>query len=215
VSRFQGRLLSRKTDVPGLSPARACGACFDPVLCSPEVCVSRSRSWAGVVRLLLLALAGAAQAAGAVAVGALAPDFALPAWQGSNVRLSEYRGQVVVLVFWSSRCAVCATQLAELDRLQRTYGSAGLVTLAVSVDDDMQRARDYAREHAASVPLLLDERRAVGRAFGVDRLPTTLLIDRVGRVRQLYRDLRRIDNSYISQLRALLDDAPTGDRPKP
>ena len=177
--------------------------------------MSSSRSLAGAICLLLLVLVGTAQAAGASAVGALAPDFALPAWRGSNVRLSEYRGQVVVLAFWSSRCAVCATQLADLDQLQRTYGSAGLVTLAVSVDDDMQQARKYARDHAASVPLLLDERRAVGRAFGVDRLPTTLLIDRAGRVRQLYRDLRRIDNSYISQLRALLDDAPMADRSKP
>jgi peroxiredoxin len=149
-------------------------------------------------------LAAAAEAPG---VGSAAPDFALPAIQGSNVRLSEYRGQVVVLSFWGSRCADCASQLAALNELQNTYGSAGLVTLAVSIDDDMAKAREYAHAHAATVPLLLDARREVGRSYRIDRLPTTLLIDRNGRIREWFRDFRRIDNSYISQLRALLDDA--------
>jgi peroxiredoxin len=64
------------------------------------------------------------------------------------------------------------------------------------------------------VPLLLDAQRNVGRIYGIDRLPTTVLIDRSGKVRQLYRDFRRTDNSYISQVRALLDDVPMADRPK-
>jgi peroxiredoxin len=130
------------------------------------------------------------------------------------VRLSEYRGQVVALMFWSSRCSLCASQLEALAQLQTTYGSAGLVTLAISVDDNMDRAQDFARSHARTVPLLLDARRNVGRIYGVDRLPTTVLIDRSGKVRQLYRDFRRTDNSYISQVRALLDDIPMADRPK-
>jgi cytochrome c biogenesis protein CcmG, thiol:disulfide interchange protein DsbE len=154
--------------------------------------------------MTLSALCAEADAPG---IGSPAPDFALPAIQGSNVRLSEYRGQVVVLSFWGSRCAVCAAQLAALNDLQNTYGSAGLVTLAVSIDDDMAKAREYALVHAATVPLLLDARREVGRSYRIDRLPTTLLIDRNGRVRQWFRDFVRTDNSTISQVRALLDDA--------
>ncbi len=157
--------------------------------------------------LTVLALMAVFGRTGAAEVAPAASDFALPSIQGSNVRLSEYRGQVVVLAFWSSRCAVCAAQLAELAEQQRTYGSAGLVTLAVSVDDDLARARDYARQHAASVPLLLDPQRQVSRQYQVDRLPTIVLIDRRGRVRQRFRDYRRTDNSYISQVRALLDDS--------
>lgn len=159
-----------------------------------------------VFRLAILAWVAAVGSPGAAEI-ATAPDFALPAIQGVNVRLSEYRGQVVVLTFWSSRCSVCATQLAELEEQQRTYGSAGLITLAISVDDDLDRAREYARQHAASVPLLLDAQRQVSRQYQVDRLPTVVLIDRRGRVRQRFRDYHRTDNSYISQVRALLDDS--------
>jgi peroxiredoxin len=138
--------------------------------------------------------------------GAAAPDFVLPSVQGGNIRLSEYRGQVVAITFWSSRCSVCGAQLADLADLQKTYSSAGLVTLAVSVDDDMVKAREFALSRKSVLPMLLDANRAVGRTYGIDRLPTTVLVDRSGRVQQWFRDYRRTDNSYISRVRGLLDD---------
>ena len=115
--------------------------------------------------------------ADAAAVGDLAPDFALPATAGGNVRLSEHRGEVVLLTFWSSRCAVCAAQLAALSDLQTTYRSAGLVTLAISVDDDLKRATQFAHTHPARFPLLLDRRKGVSRAYSIERLPTTDFAD--------------------------------------
>jgi len=135
-----------------------------------------------------------------------APDFVLPAAVGSNVRLSEYRGQPVVLSFWSSRCGQCASQLAALERYYATYRSSGLVVLGVSVEDDPQRALGYARAHPASFPMLLDQSKGVSRAFGIDRLPTTLLIDRSGVVRYRHGDDKPGDPSYVAQIRALLDD---------
>ena len=162
--------------------------------------------------LCLLAVAGtAARAADANApapgfVGQSAPDFALPAAAGANVRLSEYRGQPVVLSFWSSQCSLCAGQLAALNRYYGTYRSSGLIVLAVSVDDDPQRAQDYARAHSTAFPLLLDRAKVVSRAYGIERLPTTVLIDRSGVVRYLHSDYRAGDASYVAQIRALLDD---------
>jgi peroxiredoxin len=135
-----------------------------------------------------------------------APDFALPAAVGDNVRLSEYLGQPVVLSFWSSRCSTCAALLAALDRYYATYRSSGLVVLAVSVEDDPQRAMEYARAHTTSYPLLLDRAKAVSRAYEIERLPTTVLIDRSGVVRYLHSDDRPGDASYVAQIRALLDD---------
>ena len=154
---------------------------------------------------LLLALVPPAMAA-ATAVGMPAPDFALPAATGGNVRLSEHRGEVVLLAFWSSRCGVCAAQLSLLGDLQTTYRSAGLVTLAVSVDDDLNRAARFAQAHPLRFPMLLDLRKGVSRAYGIERLPTTVLIDRRGRVRFLQSDDHGIDNSYVAQVRELLDD---------
>ena len=167
--------------------------------------------------VLSLALLGAGATATAVAaagslsgprlIGQSAPDFALPAAVGGNVRLSEYRGQAVIISFWSSRCSVCATQLSLLDRLYSTYRSSGLIVLAVSVDDDPLHAEQYARAHAGGFPLLLDGAKSVSRAYAIDRLPSTVLIDRSGIVRYWHGDDRADDGSYIAQIRALLDDA--------
>ena len=153
---------------------------------------------------ILLVLVQAA-VAGAAAVGELAPDFALPAATGGNVRLSEHRGEVVVLTFWSSGCSVCGSQLAALGELQATYRSAGLTTLGVSVDDDLQRALLFARDHPTRFPMLLDRLKGVSRTYRIERLPTTVLIDRRGRVRYLHADYRDTDNSYVAQVRELLD----------
>ena len=124
------------------------------------------------------------------------------------MRLSEFRGQPVLISFWSSRCSVCADQLTAMDRYYRTYRSSGLVVLGVSVDDDPQRAIDYAHAHAASFPLLLDKVKGVSRTYDIARLPTTVLIDRAGLVRFLHSDDRAGDAYYVAQIRALLDDRP-------
>ena len=153
----------------------------------------------------LCALLGSVPAA-AVTVGELAPDFALPSASGGNVRLSEHRGEVVLLTFWSSECAVCISQLAALGNLQATYRSAGLVTLGVSVDDDLRRARRFANAHTGRFPLLLDRRKGVSRTYRINELPTTVLIDRRGRVRYLQSDYDGTTNSYLAQVRELLDD---------
>jgi peroxiredoxin len=153
------------------------------------------------------ALASVSAFAAADLIGHRAPNFALPAVVGSNVRLSEFRGQAVVISFWSSRCSVCATQLALLDRLYSTYRSAGLIVLAVSVDDDPLRAEQYARAHVGGFPLLLDSAKTVSRAYDIDRLPSTVMIDRSGIVRYWHGDDRADDDSYVKQIRALLDDS--------
>jgi len=160
--------------------------------------------------LLTLALAAGA-AARAVApyalIGKMAPDFALHAASGGNVRLSEHRGEVVVLSFWSSRCAVCRTQLAALSRSLATYRSAGLAIYGVGVDDDPVRTRDFAHSAGLDFALLLDPARAVSRDYQVDNLPMTVLIDRNGTVRYALRDYSAADEAlYLQQLQALLNE---------
>ena len=139
--------------------------------------------------------------------GQPAPDFTLPAGAGPNVRLSEHRGEVVVLSFWSSGCGSCRQQLQALSRSAGTYASAGLVLYGVSVDDRPLSAEKYAREAAVGFPLLLDADKSVARAYQVDALPMTVLIDRNGVVRYALRDYRSGSNElYLQRLRALLNE---------
>ena len=136
-----------------------------------------------------------------------APDFALHAFAGDNVRLSEHRGEVVVLTFWSSRCNVCPAQLERLNRSFATYRSAGLSMFGISVDDDQQRAREFADAHRVGFAMLADPSKNVSRLYQVDNLPMAILIDRSGTVRQVYRDLEaKNEAQYVRELRGLLNE---------
>lgn len=140
-------------------------------------------------------------------IGKDAPDFALHALVGSNVRLSEHLGDVVVLSFWGARCGPCSTQLNALDRSLSTYASVGLKVFGVSVDDDQVRALEYAKGQSVSFPLLLDPSKSVSRLYVVDNLPMTVLIDRGGVVRHVHRDYSAKDEAlYLKELRALLNE---------
>jgi peroxiredoxin len=159
-----------------------------------------------VLLLAVLGVCSAVRAAPGSLVGQGAPDFALAAYAGENVRLSESLGQPVIIAFWGANCSVCAAQLTRLDRLYQTYRTSGLVVLGISVDDDMQRADRYAHTHPMHFPVLLDPAKSVSRAYQIDRLPTTVLIDRSGVIRYLHDEYRANDPSYVVQIRALLDD---------
>jgi peroxiredoxin len=136
-----------------------------------------------------------------------APDFALHAIAGGNVRLSEHRGDVVILSFWGSRCTPCREQLAALNRTLATYRSAGLQVYGINVDDDQTRALAYAHGESVTFPLLLDPEKSVSRSYQVDNLPMTLLIDRNGVVRNVIRDYNaKSEELFLQQLRALLNE---------
>ena len=164
-------------------------------------------AWQGVLGALATAVLAASAASAYGLLGHEAPDFALHAVGGSNVRLSEHRGDVVVLSFWGSRCGQCRMQLAALNRSFKTYHSAGLQVFAVNVDDDQAGALEFAHTESLGFPMLLDPQKAVARAYLVDNLPMTVLIDRGGAVRQVHRDFSsKFEPAYLQQLRVLLNE---------
>lgn len=134
-----------------------------------------------------------------------APDFALRAFAGPNVRLSEHVGQVVVISFWGNGCDGCRAQLAALEQDFRRYAARGLRVYGVEVADDQPAARRFARGTHVTFPLLLDPAKAVARLYDVDNLPLTVLIDRDGKIRQVVRDFNETSRrSCEDELRKLL-----------
>jgi peroxiredoxin len=168
--------------------------------------LARVKSW-GLAAVALAAGSAAAFAANYALLGHQAPDFALRAFAGDNVRLSEHRGEVVVLAFWSSRCSTCGAQLEALGRSFATYRSAGLTVFGVSVDDAERHAREFADAHRVGFELLDDPGEDVSRLYEVDSLPMAVLIDRSGKICAVYHDLdRRAQARYLSELKGLLNE---------
>ncbi len=155
---------------------------------------------------LLAALAiAAAQAAPASLIGKDAPDFVLRALDGRNLRLSEYRGQVVLVNFWARWEGDTREQMRALDRINTTYQRAGLVVLGISVDEDVRRAREYADAMAVSYPILFDNGPDLGKDYMLQKMPVTILVDRAGVVRYSVVGFKRGDErGYLQQIRELL-----------
>src|ERR1700726_4258329 len=104
--------------------------------------------------ILSAALAASSIAAAPSLVGKDAPDFALRGLDGRNMRLSEFRGQVVLVNFWTRSDGDSRQQMPALDRINITYQRAGLVVLGVSVDDDLRRSKEFAAAMGVSYPIL-------------------------------------------------------------
>jgi peroxiredoxin len=138
-------------------------------------------------------------------VGKEAPDFALKGLDGKNLRLSEYRGQVVLVNFWARWAGDSRQEMPALDRINTTYQRAGLIVLGVSVDEDLARAVEFAGSMHVSYPILFDTGASLGRDYSLQRMPMTLLVDRAGVVRYSSAGFKRGDERvFLDQIRALL-----------
>jgi len=159
------------------------------------------------LRLALAALLAVAGAAASAAEGPSAPDFALASTAGSNYRLSEYRGEVVALVFWASWCGDCRRELERFERLRRTYGSVGLAVLGVNLDQEPERAAALAGAAGIGYPVLIDAGKEVSRVYRADDLPLIVLVGRHGAVRARHSALdERDEQGLLVNLRDLIDE---------
>lgn len=140
-------------------------------------------------------------------VGQPAPDLVARGLSGENVRISEHRGEVVVVSFWSGSCNTCRAQLEALDRIAKTYASAGLTVIGVNLDDNVVRAEKFARAQDVQFQLLVSTAKSTGRDYRIDRLPMIVFVDRAGVLRAAHREFRKQDEAmYVRELRTLLDE---------
>jgi peroxiredoxin len=157
--------------------------------------------------LLLSAVFAAATlpAAAPGIVGKEAPDFVLKGVDGRNLRLSEFRGQVVLINFWARWAGDTRLLMPALDRINTTYQRAGLVVLGISVDEDVRRAREFADGMSVSYPILFDAGSSIGKDYQLQKMPMTILVDRAGVIRYSSVGFKRGDEGiFLDQIRELL-----------
>jgi peroxiredoxin len=150
-------------------------------------------------------LVAASRAAAPTLVGKAAPDFVLKSMDGRNLRMSEFRGQVVLVNFWARWAGDSRQEMSALDRINTTYNRAGLVVLGISVDEDLVRAQEFAAAMKVSYPLMFETGSGIGRDYLLEKMPMTILVDRAGVVRYSNVGFKRGDErAYLDHIRELL-----------
>jgi peroxiredoxin len=147
----------------------------------------------------------ASAASPALAPATAAPDFTLHAMTGPNLQLKDQRGRVVMVNFWATWCGPCREEMPQLNRLYEKYRASGFVLLGVNVDDDSSKAAEVAKKLGVTFPVLLDTDKKVSKLYDLSTMPSTVIIDRDGKVRYVHRGyLSGYEDNYEKQIRELL-----------
>lgn len=127
-------------------------------------------------------------------------DFTLKSNTGKNIRLAELRGQVVMINFWASWCGPCRQEMPYLDALYQRYNPAGFTLLGVNVEPDPKSADILLKDIPVSFPILYDTTSKVSKAYGVDAMPSTVLVDCDGNARYVHRGYKPGDEKQYKKL---------------
>jgi thiol-disulfide isomerase/thioredoxin len=100
--------------------------------------------------------------------------------EGRIVRLSDFRGEVVVLNFWATWCPPCVDEMPSLEKLHRALGSKGLRVVAVSVDQSLDDIEHFRDKYELTFLILHDDGAKVSHAFFTFKYPETYILDREG-----------------------------------
>jgi thiol-disulfide isomerase/thioredoxin len=159
-----------------------------------------SKPFAAIAAALVIALPALAGE-----TGAAAPGFTLASSAGTEVSLAQYRGQVVMLNFWASWCGPCRQEMPLLEGIYKRYGRMGFTLIGVNVEPDSQAANEWLKQTPVSFPILYDKESKVSKLYDVAGMPSTVLIDRGGKLRMLHRGYKPGDeNEYLDSIRALI-----------
>jgi len=139
-----------------------------------------------------------------VKLSKIAPDFTLSNAKGERLRLSSYKGKVVLLNFWATWCGPCKVEIPWFVEFQKTYQAQGLTVLGVSMDEDgWSVVNPYVASQKVNYPIVLGDERVNMLYGGIEALPTTLLIGRHGRVAYVHAGLIS-KSEYVKEITQLL-----------
>lgn len=110
-----------------------------------------------------------------------APAWELKDLEGKSVKLSDFKGKVVVLNFWATWCPPCREEIPALIALQDKYKAQGLVVIGMSVDQGGAAAvKSFAKRMKISYPIVMGDEKTAAAYGNVQVIPTTFFIDRAG-----------------------------------
>ncbi|NQV84209.1 MAG: TlpA family protein disulfide reductase [Rhodospirillales bacterium] len=133
-----------------------------------------------------------------------APDFALENLDGDIVKISDFRGKVVIVNFWATWCPPCRFEIPSMQRAWNIVSKEGIVMLAIHVGGNPDRVMQFAADFDVDFPVLMDQKSDVIKQWPVRGLPTTVIVDPKGSmVLQAIGSREWDDKALLDQIRAL------------
>jgi peroxiredoxin len=164
-------------------------------------------AWFGALVIGMALLIGNPRSSGATS-GLMnrrpAPDFILKDSKEAQIKLSDYKGKVVLLNFWATWCGPCKAEIPWFVEFESKYKGSGFAVLGVSMDDDGWKAvRPFLEEAKMNYTVMLGDEATASKFGGIDSLPQTFLIDRQGRIAAKQMGLTR-QTTYQEEMVELL-----------
>lgn len=138
-----------------------------------------------------------------------APDFTLKDADGKTVKLSDYKGKVVLLDFWATWCGPCKIEIPWFIELQRTHKDRGFEVLGIAMDDEgWEVVKPFVERMQMNYRIVIGNDTTAQAYGGVDALPTTFLIDRDGKIAAVHVGLTG-KKDFVNGVEELLQDPVT------
>ena len=119
--------------------------------------------------------------------GFLAPDFELQTTTGETIKLSDLRGQAVLVNLWATWCPPCRAEMPAIERVYNEYKEDGFIVLAINMtyQDTPANIEPFIDEYGLTFPILLDTNNSVGSAYQLRSLPSSFFVDRDGMISEV------------------------------
>ena len=140
-----------------------------------------------------------------------APDFTLESINGDTIKLSDYRGKVVILDFWATWCRPCVMEIPHYKELYEAYKDSGLAIIGIALDKP-QKVVSFVDRFEVNYPIAVGDRSLAAEYGGIRAIPTTFVLDQDGRIYKKYvgyrskeiflQDFRDLKNEYMARKKA-------------
>lgn len=129
-----------------------------------------------------------------------APDFTLTDIKGKPLKLSDYKGKVIILDFWAAWCHYCKIEIPFFIELKQQYEKDGLAIIGIALDD-LSKIKAYYKDNGMNYQVAIDNQQVSMSYGGIQGLPTTFIIDRDGYIRETfvgYRPKEVFEQTFLS-----------------
>ncbi|MCW8832329.1 MAG: TlpA family protein disulfide reductase [Colwellia sp.] len=170
-----------------------------------KLSLSNSIACRVLIKIIAIVLFSSSLKAAALDIGQQAPDFTLKSTQGKNLNLAEQRGQIIVINFWASWCGPCRKEMPILQSFHSKYNNLGVSVWGVNVEQENQAGQDFLADLDLSFPIFFDSSNKISANYQVEAMPTTVIVDRDGKVRYVYRGYKDgYEKKYAKAIKKLI-----------